>query len=401
MNENLNVLRYSGEALHWISAGGDTPARSLVDPAVRDALGDALAARRGRVVFAVPGEQVRLLSLSVSAEEKKHLSRALPFLIEEEVAEDIDTVHVAHVASGADSVTAMLCRHALMQGWQADLAGLPRIEGWVPEPLLLPWRSGEWCLVFDGDRVILRSGETCGMATDIALAGMLVASLMARDGTPDILVVYGHDRMAELALLPDDLVARAQWRSGGFAAALWLYDSSKTPPSLLQGPYAARLPLERWARQWRWPAIAVAAALLLHLAATWGDYLRLSEDNRALRGAIEQRYREINPQGALVDPETQLRRQLQALTGSTQTSGFSGMLHIVGAAVAAQRDTRVSSINYNQRGGDMRLAITAPDYASVERIREALIDAGVEAILENSASSGDGVRARLRVGGAS
>ncbi|MFN2328156.1 MAG: type II secretion system protein GspL [Chromatocurvus sp.] len=401
MNENLNVLRYSGGELRWISAGDDTASRSLSDPVVCDELRAALTTRRGRLVFAAPGEEVRLLSLSVSPEEKKHLARALPFLIEEEVAEDIDGVHVAHVMPGPEQVTAMLCAHSCMQRWQDDLAGLPRIESWVPEPLLLPWRSGEWCLAFDGGRVILRTGEASGAATDIALLPVLLSSLITRDGAPGVIVIYGQDRVAELAMLPEDLAASAQWRGGGFAAALWLYDSSRVLPSLLQGVYAPRLPLERWARQWRWPAAALAAALLLQLAATWSDYLRLSEDNRELRAAIEERYREINPRGALVDPETQLKRQLDALTGSAQASGFTRMLEIVGAAISAQRGTRVASINYNQRGGDMRLGITAPDYGAVERIREALTEAGVEAVLENSAAAGDGVRARLRVGAAS
>ncbi|MFN2287025.1 MAG: type II secretion system protein GspL [Chromatocurvus sp.] len=401
MNENLNVVRYSDGELCWTSAGDNGPGRSLADPAVREELRAALATRRGRLVFAAPGEQVRLLSLAVSADEKKHLAKALPFLVEEAVAEDIEAVHVAHVLRGPTLATVMLCSHSRMQRWQSDLADLPRIESWTPEPLLLPWRSGEWCLVFDGDRVILRTGEGEGSAVEITLLPAYLASLLADSGAPEVLVIYGHNRSAELAALPEVLADRAQWRSGGFAAALWLHDSAAALPSLLQGGYAPRLPLQRWARQWRWPAAAVAAALVLQLAATWADYLSLREENRALRSAIEERYREINPRGALVDAETQLRRQLDALSGSAQGAGFTRMLETVGGVIAKQPGTGVASINYNQRGGDMRLAITASDYAAVERIREALDAAGIEAVLENSATAGDGVRARLRVGGAS
>lgn len=401
MNENLNVLRYEGGELCWTAPGADTAARPLADPAVRDELRAALTSRRGRLVFAPPGEQVRLLALAVSPQEKKHLARALPFIVEEDVAEDIDAVHVAYAMRGADQATVMLCAHALMRHWQEALADLPRIESWTPEPLLLPWRSGEWCLVFDGDRVILRTDASSGTALETALLPVYLSALLASAGAPGVLVIYGQDRSRELAALPEELCACAQWRSGGLAAALWLFDGTQSLPSLLQGDYAPRLPLERWALQWRWPAAAVAAAVVLQLAATWADYLRLSEDNRALRAAIEERYREINPRGTLVDPETQLRRQLDALTGSDTGGGFTRMLETVGGVIAAQRGTGVASINYNQRGGDMRLGITAPDYGAVERIREALNAAGVEAVLENSAAAGEGVRARLRVGGAS
>ena len=401
MNENLNVLRYRRGELCCTGAGGDGTPRPLADPEVVQELRSALASRRGRLVFAAPGEAVRLSSRTVLPEERKHLARALPFMIEEDVAEDIDAVHVVHAMRNAEEATVMLCSHAWMRRWQEDLADLPRIDTWVPEPLLLPWRAGEWCLVFDADRVILRTGAATGTAVETALLPVYLTALLAQSGAPQALVVYGTDRQAELAQLPAPLEDLAQWRNGGFAAALWLHDVTRSLPSLLQGAYAPRLPLERWMRQWRWPAAAIAAAFVLQMAATWTQYLRLAEDNRSLRAAIEQRYREVNPRGALVDPETQLRRQLDALTGAAQESAFTRTLETVGGVIAAQRGTDVASLNYDQRGGDIRLGLTAPDYAAVERIREALTQAGVEAALENSATAGDGVRARLRIGAAS
>ena len=62
-------------------------------------LHEASAQRRTNVVFAAPGEDVRLQRLQISPEEKKHLEQSLPYMLEEQVAEDVDGLHFATAAA--------------------------------------------------------------------------------------------------------------------------------------------------------------------------------------------------------------------------------------------------------------------------------------------------------------
>ncbi|KGE05371.1 type II secretion system protein GspL [Pseudohaliea rubra] len=400
MSENLNVLRLVGGELRWYRAGSTGAPEPVSDPGVAGRLAGLLAERREAVVFAAPGEDVRLVALTVTAEEKKHLSASLPFMLEEAVAEDIEALHVAGHHRGDLAYTAMLCRHACMAAWAEALAVLPPVRCWTPEPLLLPWRAGEWCLLVEGDRALLRHGAGAGTAVERDLLPPLLEALLAGGETPDALVVYGEDQTADTALLPAALAGRCQWRRGGFAQALWLTEDGERP-NLRQGEYAPRLPLGRWWTQWQRVAVVLGVAFALQLAATAADYRQLRGVNLSLREAIQTRYREAYPRGAVVDAETQLRRQLEALKGSGQSSGFTRLLARVGAVVHGQRGTAIESLNYSQRGSELRLNIRAPDFGAVERVRSGLAAAGVDAIMESSTNDGDGVRARLRVGGRS
>ena len=101
------------------------------------------------------------------------------------------------------------------------------------------------------------------------------------------------------------------------------------------------------------------------------------------------------PEGALVDAERQLRRQLDGLRGGGGGGGFVRLLEQAGAVIAQRPGASIVSINYNQRGGEMRLNLVANDFAAVEQLR-----AGLAAVMESSSAQGDGVRARIRVGGA-
>ena len=66
---------------------------------------------------------------------------------------------------------------------------------------------------------------------------------------------------------------------------------------------------------------------------------------------------------------------------------------MVSATIA--QNGKVTSVNYT--GGQLRLNLTAPNFASVEQIRQALERAGLNATLETSSARGEEVRARLRV----
>ena len=156
----------------------------------------------------------------------------------------------------------------------------------------------------------------------------------------------------------------------------------------------------RWWREWRAVAALLALAFGLQLLATYIDYHKLQGENLSLRGAVESSYRKAYPKGAIVDAETQLRRQLGSLRGSGEASGFVHLVERVGAAVSANAGTTIDSINYNfgERGGEMRMNIVAADFDAVERVRADINKAGLAAEMESSSADGDKVRARLRVG---
>jgi type II secretion system protein L len=221
--------------------------------------------------------------------------------------------------------------------------------------------------------------------------------VLRESGAPQAVIVYGSDQIADTQLLPEELRDRVQWRRGNLCAALLLSDTGELNLNLLQGDFAPRLPLVLWWRQWRAVAAVLAAAFLLQLAAAYAEYRSLSTQNLALRGAVEESYRKAFPQGAVVDAEKQLRRQLDALGGTGLGSGFVALMDRVGGAIAGMPGTTIASINYNDKGDEMRLNITAADFEGVEMLRSRINEAGLEAIMESSSTQGARVSARLRV----
>ena len=395
---NISVIRLVEGRLAWYPPGSGDEALWLDNDLAAEKLRAALARRSSDVCFAAPATGLRVLSLPVTSAEKKHIAKSLPFTLEEQVAEDIEALHFASSPLADDSLAVAVTARACMSDWEERLAAFPAISLWCPEMLLLPWQAGEWCLVIEDGQALARTGACEGFGVELSLLPAMLAAALGESGVPDTIIVYGRDQSADLAQLPAELRDAVQWRSGGFYAATMLSDEDSALLNLRQGEYGPRLPLGRWWRQWRPVAAALAVAFTLQLIATYTDYLSLQRENLALRGAVEASYRRAYPRGAVVDAEKQLQRQLDAMRGSAQSSGFIALMAKVGAVIADRPGTRIASINYNEKADEMRMNIMATDYEAVEQVRSAINSAGLEAVMESSSAQADGVRARLRVG---
>lgn len=396
------LIRQVGDQLVWYPPGAGDGFEVLDSPEAFGRLNAWAQQPRASFCFAAPGTDISLITSEFSAAEKKHIAKALPFILEEQLVSDVEDLHFASVLLSKTSLCAAVCAKQKMLEWQALLADVPGVNTWVSEPQLLPWEPGEWVVVLEPNYAIVRTSGAEGFSIERDLLPSMLKAALANDaGVPDAVIVYGVDQVLEKELLPEDIRDLMQWRQGDFQTAVMLSREDNVTVNLLQGEFAHRLPLGRWWNQWRVVAAVLVAAFTLQLVAGYASYVDLEQENLELRRAIESSYRRAFPKGALVDPEKQVRRQLDALRGTAQSSGFTHLLNRVGEIVAAKPGASIASINYSDKGGDMRINITAGDFEAVEAIRTKMTDAGLEAVMESSNAQGNQVRARLRIGAGS
>jgi type II secretion system protein L len=152
----------------------------------------------------------------------------------------------------------------------------------------------------------------------------------------------------------------------------------------------------RWWGVWQRVAVALGVALILKTGVSVADYQTLKTEDLQLRQAMQDSYRRVNPRGAVVDVEKQLNRQLAEFGAGGQQSAFTPSLVALLTEISKVDGIALTSVNYSG-GKDMRVNLSAPDFQSVERVREQLAQRLPAAELENSNARGDGVVARIRV----
>ena len=130
-----------------------------------------IADRGGPATVLVPAEAVRLLAVDLPLATAAKRIAALPFAIEDRIAEPLDQVHLA---LGAEleprRYLVAVVAHATMANWVeiADTAGLAH-AALVPDALALPRPEEGWTVELAGGRALVRAADGTGFAAPAAL----------------------------------------------------------------------------------------------------------------------------------------------------------------------------------------------------------------------------------------
>jgi general secretion pathway protein L len=409
-----------------LAADRDEPAEWIVvddsgtrkSPVSSGPLAQAAEQARGRdVIVLVPSASVLTTAVNLPVRGGSRLLAALPFALEEQVAEDIDKLHFAAGARRESGlVPAAVVAHEVMADWLQRLAeagiAASRI---VPENYGLARIPGTLSVLVAEDRVMFNDGADTEFVMQgvkpsdaLAVAGALEEpsgnALGEDEQAPGHLLVYcdaeaeerfQHDWIAlrhelagvDLNLLPDGPLPR-----------LAVTVAAGHGVNLLQGRYAPRSDVGAMLRPWR-----VAAVLLLALAVTGLggkviDTWRLGREAAALEAQFTQEYRQIRPSDTrdVVDPVAtvnSLRRSIGAPAASTV---FLPSLQELGAALTQNSAAEIEAISY--RAGVIDVRLTAPDVATLDSIQRIVSSSGrFSASIQSTDQVGEKISSRIQI----
>ena len=149
------------------------------------------------------------------------------------------------------------------------------------------------------------------------------------------------------------------------------------------------------------PALGLAAALVIALAAQWFlEYSSIRAEHARLTRAIEDTYRAAFPDARnLVNPRHQMEQRLvlpqQAATvQQQQRADVLDWLERLAPFLGKQTDTHLKSFVYD--GRQLTLDLSLPDFQELEALQEQLADV-LPVRVENAELKGDRVISRLRL----
>lgn len=319
-----------------------------------------IAESGGPATLLVPGESVLLLAVDLPLPSRAKRIAALPFAIEDRIADPVDAVHIAlgqEIAAGQYLVGVV--RHDRMQQWveAAEAAGLAH-AAILPDALALPVpETGNWNIEARGARVLVRNSDGTGFAAPRAM----IAAIWEKAGRPAIHNL-GREPVGELPqdYLADDPVAGEQRLA---APAL----------DLRQGVYARRGGRSNWRKRLGW---IVAAGIAAHVVISAADTVML-------RVIAERRADDLRATVAQVAPGTSISGDLR--------SGIADMLPVAGPAgsafvpqltrasrALAPLDGTITTRAMRFEGNALVIDLEPGEAGLIERVQGALRSAGVE-----------------------
>lgn len=324
------------------------------------ALGELRERAGGRpVVTLVPGSDLIFRRVSLPGKYSRQAAAALPYLLEEQIASDVDELHLVVLGHEGHDVDLMAVDKEKMQTWLGwlEAAGL-KSQQLLPDVLALPQAADGWSALQLGKEWLLRQGPCQGIVADEPLLAMLLAV----EAEP--VTIHSHT--------PVPPIPTANWQAADPELPMLLLAKGalNCQANLLQGPYRPQTEYSRYWLQWR--KVAVVAGLLLLVALTQrGVHLyQLAEQDKVLKAEIRQVYTRIFPgETRIVNVRSQMAQHLKLL-GQTPQDGVLLLLTELAPTFAEVPGLKPQVLRFDAARGELRLQVTAPGFTEIERFRE-------------------------------
>lgn len=366
----------------------------LVDPSAQ------WLSNPSNVVLIVPSEHVLGVNCEVPGRNVNQIRKALPFVVEEFVATDIEGMHLAHGGIQRNSpVHCNLIDRVLLAGWQDCFASLGIPPGFVvSEAELLPDELDTAFALFDGDHVLIKTGGQAATLDrgnlSFALGGVEESRLRVVNGTlTDAEHEQFHDR---LEVFSDTAHARAD-TTLGYLAHRWRDNPDAI--NLLQGEF--RPPSSSGADNARWRSVGLLAACWVGLAlfaaiaqGWWADHQANKLETQAL--AL---YKDIYPGDKRVSTANVRRRTATHLGeggGDANAAPFLSLLGVVASTL--DPNAFLQRITYNGNRSELGIDLVVTSYDELDRVKEALTSEGLNVEMGGAEQQQDNkVRTTLRL----
>lgn len=363
-------------------------------------------------IVLVPGAEVITLFANIPAKGARLLA-ALPYALEDQLAEDVDNLHFA--AGKRDDNGRMPVAVVTRERMDEWLQGLHEAgiypQRMVPEYHGLLRTPNTLSMLVLADRVMFNDGQETefvipGISPADALAATGILDATADDtGTAKHLLVYcdaalGDRYEKDWALLRHELAeVDVNLLPDGALPKLAVTVASGAGINLLQGAYGEKTRVATTLRPWRHAAALAAGLLLVGLVAKGVDYYRLSNERDALQAEFAAEYKRLRPNDTreVLDPTgtvNSIRRDLGSAASGPQV--FLPSMVSLAEAIARNDTAKVEAVSYRVGVVDVRLS--APDIPTLDKIVQSIDGSGrFVAKLQSADSVGDRVSSRIQI----
>lgn len=409
----IRLPENAGQPADWIVV--DSMGGRLGEPrsgSVEDAAADA---RDRKVLVLAPSTEVLTTTVTLPIKSTSRILAALPYALEEFLAEDVEELHFAageRHASGQIPVSVV--NRATLTGWLEMLreAGL-QPQAIVAETYGLALVPGAASMLVTNGRVYVNDGaDTALVLQDVSPSDALAAiglSAETADETsteaagPRHVLVYGDPGVEEkyagdwLELRQDFETVDIKVLPDGPLPRLAATVAAGGGVNLLQGEFGRKTEYAALLKPWRSAAVLFVALGATLFGAKLIDFWQLRNQEVELRERFLAEYREIAPAAADVPDPAAVIASLRSRTGGSDAPAvFLESLQHLARALSQNREASIQAISY--RAGVIDVRLSAPSVSTLDNIRRLVDESGTfQARIQSTDQEGETVNSRIQI----
>ncbi len=366
-------------------------------------LSEAASSAGGRkCIVVLPGDSVLLAEARLPGNAAR-AHQAIPYALEDQVADDIDDLHFALGRKDkSDNYPVAIIDRESMDSLrkQFDEAGFRPTEI-VPEVLALPKldpasEGPVWSAFSDHEKTVVRLNGYRGFAADPETADLMLsgAGQEYEEEFERGIVVYHTDADAHQPAV-DQL--NVEFKHCDNRLEIYAAGLSNSPRiNLLQGEYSYRQQMNMAWRPWRWSMILGAVLLGTVFGNKFIDYKRLERQESQLQQQITGVWTETFPNVKARRPVSQMKSRLRQLGDAQPVGGFTADLATIASAFKTQPQSTINSLGY--RPGRFDLDVSTDAIPSLDKLKTEIEKNGSLSMnVQSARRQKDAVRSSVRL----
>lgn len=358
-------------------------------------------AQRQKIVLVIPTEDVLLSEVSIPGRNKKHLQQAVPYALEDNLAEDIEQLHFAiHRPTNSEITYVATINRQRLSAWltvlhEQDLYPMAVL----PDVLLLPLHDEAWTIAAHQNRVLMRQATYSGYASIDTLLPLLLENTLAdedEEKRPQQLML--HNVSASLwQALPESL-PRYELKDMGHIQQQDI--EAVLPLNLLRGFQQAGGAFSLSSlKAWIAPAVLLLLVLAVYLGNIAFNNYRLEAQYLALQEQAKNIYRQTFPGAQNVpNPRFMMEQKLSELNAG-EGQGEGAMLPLLAKStphLLQHKHINIDGVQYENKR--LSIKVRTNKLEDLDKLKNTLAEkTGLNMTLAAPSNTSKGATARLQI----
>nr|WP_206361908.1 type II secretion system protein GspL [Vibrio plantisponsor] len=331
-------------------------------------------AEQRSIIVLMSASDVVLSQVEIPAGANRKIESMLPYLIEDEVAQDVDDMHFSILKKTGNIVEVAGIDRDFLQSCIDELASLGMtVKRVIPDVLTVPVQQG-LAAVQLGKEWLIRKGDSQGICVDSEWLELFSQSDWVKEGD-NFLPLTAYTPLPELGLADGQ-----DWHftPSPLVMQLLTEQALQSKVNMLTGSFRVKSSSMKYWRIWRKAAYAALVFLAVLIGYKLLETHRLEQQVLAYRAESERIFRVVFPEREKIPTVSYLKRlvneELNALQGGSAQGSVLQWLTPLPATLRSIQGMELQSIKFDSNRGEVRLETTSKDFQSFEQARVKLAE---------------------------
>lgn len=319
-------------------------------------------------------DMLYLDQVKLPAASRQKQIQAVPYALEDRLAEDVEDMHFTIGKKLPDDSLAVVAirkdnLQQLLQNFREQKLAVDEV---LPDLLALPWENNAWTLALDTSSGLIKNSEAGGLFCDPDNLSLYLDNLLeSSPSMPEKLIVYRSDETP--LTLSSEIPLEYRQLNQGLLPLLAQHLGTARSMNLLHGAFAIKRKSRIALQAWKAVPILAFIWIVLLLTQTVLQSRELAQQNEILIQQIETSFKRIFPTARkYTGIESRVKSYLKKLRSGSGKSqeNFIELMSLSSPVLASNDKVKIQGLAYRDKHIDMELA--ADSLENLEKLKNQL-----------------------------